>query len=408
MKTAAVSLYLDTSRTKKNGLHSVKIRITHNKKRKYFATGYDMDSQDFEQVLFGKRKTEQQRQMKVRLEFFEKKALEIIERLPAFSFNAFTEKFVGKRQAHGSVAAGFDEYIENLFLEKRIGTASSYRTACNSLESFKADLTFADITPTFLKRYENHMVSNGASSTTIGIYLRSLRAVYNYQDIDPSVYPFGKGKKKYQIPIGSNVKKALTMEEITAIYRHEVKPNTVKEMARDYWIFLYLCNGLNVKDMCLLKWENIDNDMLTYVRAKTKRSRKASKRILVALKPESKLIIKKWGERSLDKNGFIFPHLEHRMDAVRQRKVYQQLTKIINKYMKQIAKELGIEKNVTTYYARHSFATVMKRSGAGIELISDLLGHSNVSVTESYLDSFENDQIQKQTDALTLGFKKAL
>jgi site-specific recombinase XerD len=147
--------------------------------------------------------------------------------------------------------------------------------------------------------------------------------------------------------------------------------------------------------------------MLTYNRAKTRSSRKEAKRISVALKAESLEIIKKWGQPSINKDAYIFPHFNDKMDAVERRKVCQNLTKTINKYMKRIAKEVGIEKNVTTYFARHSFATVLKRSGAKIELISELLGHSNVSVTENYLDSFENDQIQKETDVLTSAFKKS-
>ena len=95
------------------------------------------------------------------------------------------------------------------------------------------------------------------------------------------------------------------------------------------------------------------------------------------------------------------------MTAEQERATYQGLTKTINIYMKQIASEVGINKNVTTYFARHSFATVLKRSGVKIEMISELLGHSSVDVTESYLDSFEKEQIQKETNALTLGFKKA-
>ena len=179
-------------------------------------------------------------------------------------------------------------------------------------------------------------------------------------------------------------------------------------MAKDYWLFLYLCNGMNVKDFCLLKWENIDGNMLNYSRAKTQRSKKESSTISVALKPETMEIIRKWGKPSISKEFYIFPHLNQKMDATRQRVVYQQLTKVINKYTKQIATELKLNKSVTTYYARHSFATVLKRSGSKIEMISELLGHSSVNVTESYLDSFENDQIQKETDVLTSGFNNAI
>ena len=75
--------------------------------------------------------------------------------------------------------------------------------------------------------------------------------------------------------------------------------------------------------------------------------------------------------------------------------------------MKRISSELGLNKEVTSYFARHSFATVLKRSGAKIEMISELLGHSSVDITESYLDSFEMEQIHKETDALTAAFRKA-
>lgn len=271
----------------------------------------------------------------------------------------------------------------------------------------KKDLTFAEVTSLFLKKYENWMLTKGNSISTVGIYLRSLRAIYNLQNIDKSVYPFGNGKNKYSIPTSKNTKKALTVEEIANIYNYEAEPTSSKEMAKDYWLFLYLCNGMNVKDFCLLKWENIENEMLTYKRSKTERSQKESKRISVALKPETLEIIKKWGQPSINKNAFIFLHLNNKMNAEQQRATYQKLTKLINKYMKKIASEIGIDRNITTYFARHSFATVLKRSGAKIEMISELLGHSSVNVTESYLDSFENEQIQKETDVLTAGFKKA-
>ena len=81
------------------------------------------------------------------------------------------------------------------------------------------------------------------------------------------------------------------------------------------------------------------------------------------------------------------------MTSEQQHKTVKQLTKTINKYMKRIAIELSIDKEITTYYARHSFATVLKRSGATTEMISELLGHSSVMVTENYLDSFEDDKM---------------
>lgn len=407
MKTAKASVYLDEKRPKTNGLCSVKIKITYNRKRKYFTTGLDLSPEEFETVFFGKRKTDKQKEVKTKVEYFETKANDVINILTVFSFDAFEEHFLDQRNTADSVSFAFDKYIANLKLENRIGTLVTYECAKKSIEKFNKNLTFAEITPTFLKKYENFMIDKGSSISTVGIYLRSLRAIYNLQNIDASVYPFGTSKNKYSIPTSKNTKKALTIQEIGKIYSFKGEMSRTKEMAKDYWLFLYLCNGMNVKDFCLLKWENISGNMLTYKRAKTVRSQRESKHIAVALKPESMEIIKKWGQPSVNKDAFIFPHLNTKMNELQKMATYKQLTKIINKYVKQIANELEIDKNVTTYFARHSFATVLKRSGAKIEMISELLGHSNVGVTESYLDSFENDQIQKETDVLTAGFKKA-
>lgn len=405
MKKAEASIYIDELRPKKSGKCSVKIKVSFNRKRKYFSTGIDLTPIEFEKVLYSKRRTDEQKALKTSIEYFEKKATKVIEALPVFTFDAFEEHYLDQRNTLNSVSFAFDKYIKLLKLESRLGTAVSYECAKNSLDNFKKDLTFADITPTILKKYENWMLKNKRSVSTIGIYLRSLRAIYNQQNIDKSVYPFGEGKNKYSIPTSRNIKKALTVEEIAKIYSYEAEPKSTKEMAKDYWLFLYLCNGMNVKDFCLLKWGNIENDMLHYKRSKTERSKKESRLISVALKPQTMEIIKKWGQPSISKDAYIFSHLQNGMTAEKQRATYQQLTKIINKYMKKICTELKINKNVTTYFARHSFATVLKRSGANIGMISELLGHSSVDVTESYLDSFEKEQIQKETDVLTAGFK---
>ena len=406
MKQAEVSIYID-ERPKKNGKCSVKIKVSFNRKRNHYSTGIDLTVEEFEKVFHAKRKTNEQKEIEGKLLYFKAKAKDVISKLPVFTVDAFEEQFFDQRNTHNSVSFAFDKYIKQLISEERIGTAVSYKCAKNSIEKYKNNLTFADISPPFLKAYDKWMLKEGNSVTTIGIYLRSLRAIYNQQKIDISLYPFGEAKDKYSIPTSRNIKKALTVEEIAKIYSYEAELNSTKEMAKDYWIFLYLCNGMNVKDFCLLKWENIYGDMLTYNRAKTQRSKKESKSISVALKSETFEIIKKWGQPSISKNAYIFPHLELEMTTEKQRATYQQLTKTINKYIKKICVELKINENVTTYFARHSFATVLKRSGANISLISDLLGHSSVGVTESYLDGFENEQIQEQTNVLTAGFKKA-
>ena len=90
--------------------------------------------------------------------------------------------------------------------------------------------------------------------------------------------------------------------------------------------------------------------------------------------------------------------LQKRQDKIRL------LTHLINDHIKAIAKSLNIQKSVTTYYARHSFTTILKNSGASTEFISEALGHSSLSTTKNYLAGFELDAIKSATDAL-IAFK---
>lgn len=337
---------------------------------------------------------------------FQAKANIVIDKLPHFTFNQFEEGFISNRKLSDSLKEAFDNYINELKDGDKIGTAVAYECARNSIIGFKKDLRIADITPKFLQKYEDWMLGQENSITTVSIYLRCLRAILNRTKIDQSVYPFGKGKDKYSIPTGKNTKKALTLEEVSKIFNYAADPKSVESMARDYWIFMYLCNGMNVKDLCLLKWKNIDKNILKYSRSKTKSTKNSEEQIKISLKAEAKSIVEKWGRPSDDPDDYIFPHLEQGMTAVRQRQIYQQLTKTINKYMKRIAADLEIDKQITTYFARHSFATILKRSGASTEFIGEMLGHSDAKTTRNYLDSFEDEEIHKRTDVLTAGFNK--
>ncbi len=404
MKTATVSTFIDKWHPQKDGKCSISIRVTNQRRKKYYPTGISLKQVEFDKIMIAKRRTDNEKNIYNSIHSFEEKAIkavETIEKHSVFTFDKFEDIYLENREASDTISFAFDKYIKELKEEKRIGTAVSYEVAKASIEKFKSNQKFADITNAWLDKYEKWMLDNDKSLTTVGIYLRSLRAIFNRAKIDKSLYPFGDAKDKYSIPTGRNLKKALTLEEISKIFNYKPNPNTSEEMARDYWIFIYLCNGLNVKDLCMLKRKNIEGKILKYKREKTKRSKKDADDIVVSLKPETKAIIKKWGQPSLSPESYIFPHLRKGMTAERERQVIQQLTKTINKFMKRIAKELEINKECTTYFARHSFATVLKRSGVSIEFISEALGHSDMKTTKSYLDGFEEETIHETTNALT-------
>ncbi len=402
MNTASVIAFIDKYHPQKDGNCKVSIRVTYQRKKRYYPTSLSLKATDFERVMTAKRRSEADKILFNEIHAFEGKAIQAVKDLgEVFTFSKFEDIYLNNREAPEKISFGFDKYIQELRNEKRIGTAVSYEVAKASIESYKKGLRFADISPALLRNYESWMLEAGKSKTTVGIYLRSLRTIFNKASIDKSLYPFGEGKGKYSIPVGKNIKKALTLEDIAKIFHYTPQPGTGEAMAKDYWIFIYLCNGLNVKDLCLLKRKNISENVLKYERAKTKRSKKENDEITVSLKREAKEIINKWGQPSISPESYVFPHLQKGMTAERERQVIQQLTKTINKYMKRIAKNLEINKEVTTYFARHSFATVLRNSGASMEFISEALGHSDMKTTKSYLAGFEQETIHKTTDALT-------
>ena len=160
-----------------------------------------------------------------------------------------------------------------------------------------------------------------------------------------------------------------------------------------------------MKDIALLKCNNIKGDFINFLRSKTARSTRSNlKPISIYLHDDAKAFIKKWGNCDQSNDNYVFAILEKGMTPEKQYTTIQQFTKTVNKYMDEIAKDLKLDKHVTTYTARHTFSTVLKRSGASTEYISEALGHSNKKTTESYLDSFEQDT-QKEYAKKLLEFK---
>lgn len=408
MKKPTVAIILDQRRAKKSNLYPIKLRITFERKRQYYSTPFDLSVDDFDRVMNGKKKSEKDKILRSRLLDFENKARGVIDGMPQFNWEKFEKLYLSDRAAKDTIIGAFAQYAQELRAEGRIRTAVSYECSMRSIDKFYPNAKFLDVTPEFLKRYEKWMTDAGNSITTVGIYLRSLRTLFNILiaegRLNKEYYPFGK--RRYEIPTSVSRKIALPLDEIATIYHYKPEPNSTAARMKDYWLFSYLCNGINLKDLCLLRYRNIEGDSIVFERAKTARTKRVAEKIRVILTDELKEIIEKWGNKPSSKEEFLFPILSHGLTEERQMQLIQQANRLINDHMKSIAKDLGIDKPVTTYVARHSFATILKRSGASTEFIQEALGHSSIKTTASYLGSFEDETRRETVKALT-AFKKS-
>jgi integrase/recombinase XerD len=367
--------------------------------------------------------------IQIALRSIEKEAIEIIEKLPSFTLESFDKKFLNKSNRN-EVFSTYESQIKKLRDEGQAGTASCYESAYFSFLSYtlkepllarkgisiekikknkealltkKKPLPFSSVNVEFLSGYEKWMLSRGKTLTSVSMYVRTLRTLFNdviaTGDLDKDLYPFGK--RLYKVPTGKSVKKALVLSDIKKIFSYKAAHDS-EAKARDLWVFSYLCNGINLKDIARLKYKQLSTETITFVRAKTERTSRHDLKTIVAMRTsEIDKVIELWGNKPALPDSYVFPILINDLTPEEELAKVRQATKTINKYIKKIATALGIEKNVTTYTARPSFSTVLKRAGAPIEYISESLGHSNLKTIESYLDSFEDSARLQYTAQLT-------
>lgn len=166
----------------------------------------------------------------------------------------------------------------------------------------------------------------------------------------------------------------------------------MEQLAIDLFTFSYLCAGINFIDMAKLKYSNIQDNQIVYNREKTK------KLIIVPLQERAKQIMEKYND---GKTAFVFPILSnfHKSEVQIANRLHKVLAKI-NRHLKEIGVKLNLPIPLTTYVARHSFATVLKRAGVSTSIISESLGHSSEKITQVYLDSFDKEQMNTAMKAL--------
>ena len=405
----SLSYFLDTRRIRKDGTYPIYMRISYRGKKELYKIG-EAFKDDFEDFRRGSTKKGAQ-QIKAFIIPHYQKALEIISNMAVFNKRVFEQKYYTEEiepTVEKTVEQMFRKIIDNMFKEDRIGSRDAYKTTLNSLLRFhnsKSKLYFEDITKYWLLNYEKWLLSKGCSISTVGIYGRTLRAAYNnaiYEKwIDKSFYPFGR--RDYKIPATKNVKKALTLSQIRLIRSYSPQ-NKNEAFARDMFIFTYFCNGINIKDVCKLTYGAVGRDIITFCRSKTSTSSKVMEPIKIALLPEVREIINRWGNRPCDSKGSLqplFPFLNGSETALQIRDKTRRIIKKINIHIKVIAENLGLGiPNIATYHSRHSYASISKNAGISIQNISESLGHSSLAVTKSYLASLDDEIIQKNAQVL--------
>jgi integrase len=415
--------------------HPVRIQITHNRKTKYYPVRFDDQNlylfpEQWEEVR-EKDVRKEKKKIKEAIEGREAEARETIKQLTnkkrGFTFERFEKEFVLNTSSKGFIKF-FEDYLMELEKEGRAGSYHTYNCALQAFKKYRNDKEIEpiDITPDLLKGFERHLkeektivystgkkVVRKAGKTTISIYMRALRAVYNsiigkLPELREH-YPFStlqSDRTKYKIKSGSGSKgDALNIEQLQIFLNIAVITSSPEWRAKLLWLFSFYCNGMNFSDIARLTYSDVKKDSIKFIRQKTKETESNEEAIEIPLNDAIREIIIELGNPDKRASNYIFDILEKGLSPMEERKVINHKIKIVNKWLKRIC-EANELPPITTYWARHSYASLLKSSGHSVELIREMLGHSDIKTTESYLKRFDLDKKRAANDSIQVLMKK--
>jgi len=390
-----------------DGSFPIFLRITKNRKHKHYKTLYNANSADWDDKLGQFRNNSKFIQENRFLQLLKTKAFTICGQLEIENENYTLNDFDKAFNAHArkkNVTKNFfyfwDEIIQELNKAGRTGDATIHDESFKALKKFNGStqLEFQKIDFTFLSKYEVHLRSRGGTNGGISIRMRCIRIIFNIA-IDRGItsadyYSF----KKYKISkLKSDPNKiALDYFDVMKIIQWDSSKYPHLIDSHNYFSFSFYTRGMNFTDQMLLEWSQIGRNKIFYTRSKSKGN------FSITILPPVQKILDYYEENALD-TQYVFPILlRDGMTPIQIENRKKKTRKKYNKDLKEIAFHCEIDAKVTSYVARHSFANSLKQMGVATDVISEALGHRDIKVTQGYLNSLENSELDKASASLLL------
>ncbi|WP_072765894.1 site-specific integrase [Arenibacter nanhaiticus] len=386
------------------GAYPICLRITKDRQTKYFKTLFNATENEWNAKTgkFNKRNQNYIQNNRL-IHKFQDRALQIIGELHLekddYTLEEFEKRYrIESNPIKNNVFEFWDEIIAENLLAGRTGNARVNKDSRYIVKLFhnSLKLTFREITPAFLHKFEVFLRARGGSDGGIGVKMRAIRALYNFA-IERNIakekfYPF----KTYKISKlkGKGLKKALRIDQVKRIVQLDLNKYPYFTNSRNYFVFSFYTRGMNFADMMKLEWKTVDNDKIFYTRSKTKGN------FMIKILPPVREILDYYHKNSLG-TKYVFPillkdeltptQLENRKHKTLQR---------YNKELKEIAKICEIDKSLSSYVARHSFANCLKQKGVATDVISESMGHQNLAITQAYLKELDSAVLDEASELL--------
>lgn len=266
----------------------------------------------------------------------------------------------------------------------KIRTSETYTATLKSFMEFREeqDVPLDGVNSDLMLLYEAHLKAKGVRMNTISFYMRILRAVYNRaveKELTPQKYPF----RHVYTGVDKTVKRAVPVKVIKALKELNLSMNSSLDFARDMFMFSFYTRGMSFVDMAYLKKTDLQNGILTYCRRKT------GQRLTVKWEKCMEEIIKKYPSNS---STYLLPIIKEQGN---ERKQYDNALHLVNYRLKDLSGMLKLQRPLTMYVARHSWASVAKVRNVPLSVISEGMGHDSEKTTQIYLASLEASVVDK-------------
>ena len=375
------------------------LRFTHDRTTKFVALGLSVEphywDKDTELVLpTCPERITLQSQIDRTLAGYHKK----IQRLEALDIPVNFETLFDAKPACSvgiTIEDGFKAEIERLESLGKINSATKHKYALQVLDGYKpTTMALEAIDLDYLKGLELYLRQRGNKDNSIATRFAIFKAIYNKAVKEGKVTVKQNPFTLFQVGSlwAKTRKRAIDKDDIQRLIDLEIADGHTTEyrrLARDLFLFSYFTAGMNFGDIARLRYKDIVKGRVNYSRHKTQ------KLLSFQLVPNALQIIEKYSRANHAQEDYIFPILD-RSEHKTAQQIFNRLHKVlrkVNRELKTLGEQIGLKMPLTTYVARHTYATVLKRSGVSVALISESLGHSDLSTTQIYLDSFENSQI---------------
>jgi integrase len=356
------------------------------------------------------------RAMIARLEEIENKLKANEERI---SVEIIKHIFEGKDKTENA-RKDFLQYIQEIadraFQKRQIRTSEKYNVLLRKLKAFRNDkpLPIEELEPSFLNDFQLYLQKEGKHINYIHVNLKALKTIIGKEAIktDRILSPEKNPFLFFQMPeVLPTKKEKLSAKEIEMLEALEIPETRINYHIRNIFLFSLYNAGIRIGDLLQLKWVNISGGRLTYYMNKTGKERS------LKLLPQALKILRIYEGQKKKESDYIFPLLDNNAEYSKLispedfQKAKPELIQflfdkvesrisICNKGLKEIAKELKINKRLTNHIARHSFADLARKKEISVYDISKLLGHSKIGITERYLSSFDIEAQDKAQESV--------